>query len=163
MADSREQINYFLDMESAKGEAQTSGFSEQVKVLSWNFGGQSQSTVGRTSGSGAGQVEMSAVTVVTEMDAATTKLASYLTQGKHLDTATLTATKSGSSNGAYITVKLTEVFVSRLNVQASGQVPIVNITLTYKSISTVYKKQSEQGTLVTAGTFSYDASTNVTS
>jgi len=163
MAEMREQVDYFLDMAAAKGESQQSGFTDQIKVLSWNFGGQSESTVGRTSGSGAGKVTMAPFNVVTEMDTATTKLTSFLTQGKHLDTATLTAVKNGSNNGAYITIKLTEVFVQRLSVQASGQVPVVNLTFTYKSIHTEYKKQTAQGTLVTGGTHSYDAATNVTS
>ena len=163
MAEQREQVDYFLELDVAKGESKQTGFTDQIKVLSWNFGGVSESTVGRTSGSGAGKVTMQPLNIVTEMDAGYTKLAGFLTQGKHLDKGTLSAVKNGADNKPYITIKMTEVFVAKLSVQASGQVPVVNISLTYKSISTEYKKQNEKGNLETTGTHTYDAMENKTS
>jgi len=156
-------VDYFLKLQGAEGESQQINFSDQIKVLSWNYGGYSESTVGRTSGSGAGKVTMQPLNVVCEMDAGYTKMAGFLTQGKHLSQAVLSAVKNGSNNQAYVTLTMTEVFVANLGVQASDQVPIVNVSLTYKSIHTEYKKQNETGNLVSAGTHTYDASTNQTS
>jgi type VI protein secretion system component Hcp len=62
-----------------------------------------------------------------------------------------------------MTMELKEIFISHLNVSAADQVPVVNISLTYKSILTTYMKQQTDGTLVTSGTHNYDASTNLTS
>lgn len=156
-------VDYFLKLQGAEGESQQVNFSDQIKVLSWNFGGYSESTVGRTSGSGAGKVTMQPLNIVCEMDAGYTKMAGFLTQGKHLSQAVLSAVKNGSNNQAYVILTMTEVFVANLGVQASDQVPIVNVSLTYKSIHTEYKKQNETGNLVSAGTHTYDASTNQTS
>jgi type VI secretion system secreted protein Hcp len=163
MAEQKDGVDYFLKLQGAEGESQQTNFSEQIKVLSWSFGGSSESTVGRTSGSGAGKVTMQPLNVVCEMDAGYTKMAGFLTQGKHLTQGILSAVKNGSNNQAYITLTMTEVFVAKLSVQASTQVPVVNVSLTYKSIETEYKKQNETGSLVTAGTHTYDASTNQTS
>ena len=163
MAESSNGVDYFLNLQGAQGESQQTNFTNQVKAQSRNYGGYSESTVGRTSGSGAGKVTMQPLNVVCEMDAGYTKLASFLTQGQHLSQGTLSAVKNGSNNEAFVIITMTEVFVAKLNVQASTQVPVVNISLTYKSIKTEYKKQNDQGNLETAGTHTYDASTNQTS
>jgi type VI secretion system secreted protein Hcp len=156
-------VDYFLKLNGAEGESQHVGHTNEIRVLNWSWGGYSESTVGRTQGSGAGKVTMDPITIVAELDASFTKLAGFLTQGKHITSGTLSAVKQGSNNQDYITIKLTEIFVAAMNVSASGQVPIVNLTFTYKSINTQYKSQNQQGNLVTAGTHSYDASTNQTS
>jgi type VI secretion system secreted protein Hcp len=163
MADQKDGVDYFLKLQGADGESQQINFSDQIRVLSWNFGGYSESTVGRTSGSGAGKVTMQPLNIVCEMDAGYTKMAGFLTQGKHLTQGVLSAVKNGSNNQAFIIITMTEVFVANLAVQASDQVPIVNVSLTYKSIQTEYKKQNATGNLVSAGTHTYDASTNQTS
>jgi type VI secretion system secreted protein Hcp len=162
MADG-EGVDYFLNLSGITGESQQANFSNQIKVLSWNFGGYSESTVGRTSGSGAGKVTMQPLNIVCELDAGYADLAKGLTQGKHVGTGTLSAVKNGANNQAYITITMSEVFISQLTVQASSQVPVVNISMTYKSITTKYSKQGQDGTLTVAGTHTYDASTNVTS
>jgi type VI secretion system secreted protein Hcp len=156
-------VDYFLKLQGAEGESQQTGFTEQIHVLAWNFGGYSESTVGRTSGSGAGKVTMQPLNVTCEMDSGYTKLAGFLTQGKHLSQGVLSAVKNGANNEAYIIITLTEVFVASLNLEASSQVPVVNLALTYKSIHTEYKKQNASGNLETAGTHQYDATTNQTS
>jgi|SRR5215469_17349086 len=156
-------VDYYLKLDGAQGESQHANHTNEVHVLSWSWGGASESSVGRTSGSGAGKVTMQPLNIVAEVDAAFTKLAGFLTQGKHIATATLSAVKQGSNNQSYMTMALTEVFVANLNVSAADQVPVVNISLTYKSIVTTYLKQQVDGTLVTSGTHTYDASTNVTS
>lgn len=156
-------VDYFLKLSGAEGESQHTGHTNEIRVLSWSWGGYSESSVGRTQGSGAGKVTMDPISIVAEMDSSYTKLAGFLTQGKHIATGQLSAVKQGSNNQDYIVIKLTEIFVASMNVSASGQIPVVNLTLTYKSINTVYKKQNEQGNLTTAGTHTYDASTNQTS
>jgi type VI secretion system secreted protein Hcp len=156
-------VDYYLNLQGAEGESLQTGFTQQIRVLAWSFGGYSESTIGRTSGSGAGKVTMQPLNVTCEMDAGYTKLAGFLTQGKHITEGTLSAVKNGSNNEAYITIKLSEVFIASLNLEASSQVPVVNMSLTYKSINTEYKKQNTDGKLVSAGTHTYDASTNQTS
>lgn len=156
-------VDYFLKIDGAQGESQHLNHSSEIRVLSWSLGGSSQSTVGRSQGSGAGKVSMDPITVVAEIDSSYTKLAGFLTQGKHVSSATLSAVKNGSNNGDFLTIKLTEVFIAGMDVGSEGQVPVLNLTLTYKSINTTYKKQDQQGNLTTAGTHTYDASTNETS
>jgi type VI secretion system secreted protein Hcp len=156
-------VDYFLKLDGAPGESQHTNHTQEIHVLSWSWGGASESTVGRTGGSGAGKVMMHPLNIVAEVDAAFTKLAGFLTQGKHITSGTLSAVKQGSNNGHYMSIELKEIFISNLNVSAADQVPVVNISLTYKSILTTYMKQQTDGTLVTSGTHNYDASTNVTS
>jgi type VI secretion system secreted protein Hcp len=162
MAESTVGVDYFLDLQGAQGEAE-GNFKNQIRVLSWNYGGYNEATVGRSSGSGGGKVTMQPLNIVCELDQGYTKMAGFLTQGTHVAKAVLSAVKNGSGNGAYITITMQEVLVAKMNIQASNQVPVVNISLTYNSIVTEYKKQNAQGNLATAGTHTYTTSTNVSS
>lgn len=155
-------VDFFLDLPEAQGESQQTGFENQIKLLSWSYGGYSESTVGRSSGSGAGKVTMNPINVVAEVDKATTKLLNFLTKGQHLATGTLSAVKNGANNKAFMIIKLTEVFVSGLSIQASDQVPVVSMSLTYKSANTQYLMQTATGDLVNSAPHMYDASTNQT-
>lgn len=160
MAEATSGVDYFLNLQGAQGEAE-GNFANQIRVLSWNFGGYNEATVGRSSGSGGGKVTMQPLNIVCELDQGYTKMAGFLTEGKHVAQGVLSAVKNGSNNQAYVTITMKEVFVAKLNVQASNQVPVVNISLTYNSIVTEYKKQNAQGNLATAGTHTYTTSTNV--
>ena len=106
---------------------------------------------------------MRPISIVAELDSSYTKLSGFLTQGKHITSGTLSAVKQGSGNQDFISIKLTEVFIASLHISASGQVPVLNMELTYKSINTQYKMQNAQGNITTAGTHTCDASTNQTS
>ncbi len=156
-------VDYFLKLDGAQGESQHTNHTNEIRVLSWSYGGNSESTVGRTQGSGAGKVTMLPISIVAELDSSYTKLSGFLTQGKHIQSGTLTAVKQGSGNQDFVTIKLSEIFIASMHIAASGQVPVVNMELTYKSINTQYKMQNSQGNLTTAGAHTYDASTNLTS
>lgn len=153
-------LNYFLDIEEAKGESQQQGAKSQISVRRWNYGGHATSTVSQSGGLGAGKPVMHPVEIEAELDSSFAKLAGLLTKGKHLAKAELTALKqSGDGAKVFFTVTMEKVFVTNLHVEGQGDEPIAAFTLTYQTIKTEYKKQdSTSGTLTVAGTHEYDLS-----
>ena len=156
-------VDYFLDLATVPGESVASGHTNQIQVTSWSWGGSQTSTVSATTGSGAGKVSLSDLSLTIEFDKSSPKLLQGLTRGTHYTTATLSAVKSGANNANYFTLALTEVFIAGLQYSASGEVPMVSLSLTYKSFQMDYYSQDKEGTVTNAGTAKYDVTTNVTS
>ena len=156
-------VDYFLKLANVPGESTADKHSGEIQVMSWSWGGSQTSTVSATSGSGAGKVSLSDLNIMIEFDKAVPKLMQGLTKGTHYDTATLSAVKAGAGNANYMTLELTEVFISSLQFSASGDVPTVSVSFTYKSLQLDYFAQDKEGTVTNAGTAKYDVATNVTS
>ena len=156
-------VDYFLKLKDVPGESVSTHHTGEIEVLSWSWGGSQTSTVHATTGSGGGKVSLSDLNLMIHFDSSSAKLLKGLTIGTHYATATLAAQKSGASGGAnYMTIDLTEVFISSLQLSASGDVPSASLSLTYKSYTYNYFQQKADGTVTNAGTTSYDVTTNVT-
>lgn len=154
--------DYFFKLATIEGEATDKGYEKQIKVESFSWGGAQHSTISGSGGSGAGKVSMSDLSMTIVFDKAVPKLQQALTKGTHLATGTLSAVKAGGAGKPYLTVDLTEVFVSSLQYSGAGEVPAVSVSLTYKSNKITYFTQDAKGVLTAAGTTSYDVTTNVT-
>lgn len=155
-------VDYFLKMAPIVGESQAKNHVDEIQVLSWSWGGTQTSTVHGTSGSGAGKVSLSDLNIMIEFDKSSPKLLSGLTAGTHYAAATLSAVKAGAANANFMTLALTEVFISSMQLSASSDVPSVSISLTYKSFQYDYYIQAKDGTVTNAGTSTYDVTTNET-
>jgi type VI secretion system secreted protein Hcp len=156
-------VDYFLKLATVPGESVADKHSGEIQVQSWSWGGSQTSTVSATSGSGAGKVSLSDLNIMIEFDKSVPKLMQGLTKGQHYATAVLSAVKSGAGNANYMTLALTEVFIASLQFSASGEVPMVSVSFTYKSLQLDYYAQDKEGTVTNAGTAKYDVTTNVTS
>ena len=156
-------VDYFLNLKTIPGESVAQNHSAEIQVTSWSWGGAQTSTVSATTGSGAGKVSLSDLNLTIEFDKSSPKLMQALTKGQHIESATLAGVKSGAGNANYFTMALTEVFIASLQYSASGEVPMVSLSLTYKTFQFDYFSQDAEGTVTNAGTAKYDVTTNVTS
>jgi type VI secretion system secreted protein Hcp len=150
---------YFLKLDGVTGESAVPTHMNEISVLSWSWGGTSKATVGRTSGSGAATLTMYPVEIVALLDSGVSKLGDIFANGTHVATGTLCGMKTGSGEGDFLTISLTQIFIAAFSVNASGETPIVSLSLTYQSITTAYKKQQTDGTLVSTASYKYDATT----
>ena len=153
-----QQASYFLELSGASGESQESGFTEKIAIKRWQFVGTASSTVAQTQGSGGGKATLHPLELEADMDASFTKIAKLMTEGQHIATVKLTGIKlSGASSGKeYLTITLKQVYVSQLHLEGQSESPVMNMTLTYKSIKTDYKKQSGSGSLENTSPHTYD-------
>lgn len=156
-------VDYFLNLATVQGESVASGFTNQIQVLSWSWGGSNVSSVSGSGGSGAGKADISDLNIMINFDKSGPLLFKGMTSGTHYATAVLSAVKTGAANKPYLTVSMKEVFVTSLQLSASSEVPTVSVSFTYKSIEIEYSTQATNGTLTSTGAVNYDLSTNVTS
>jgi type VI secretion system secreted protein Hcp len=152
-------IEYHLKFGSIKGESAATKHKEEIELLSWSWGASNPTTfVG--SGMSAGRVSMSDLTITKRVDKASPKLLELLVTGKHADTATLTCSKQtgGKTPDDFLTIKLSEVYVSSYHTSggAGEDVGTESLSFSYGKIDYDYKEQKSDGSLVSAGDVEYD-------
>jgi len=153
-------VDYYLQLDGVQGEATTSGFENQIQLLSFSLGGSQVSSVAGTGGSGAGKVDLAHLSVMKYYDKSSPQLFKSLCSGTHIKTGVLSATKAGGNGKPFLKISLGELFVSSLNHSASSEIPTESVSFSYNTIKTEYSTQNEQGILTAVGAVNYDLKAN---
>jgi type VI secretion system secreted protein Hcp len=155
-------VDFFLKMDGVQGESQDANFKNQIQVLSFSWGASQVSSVGKTGGSGAGKVDLSDFSIMTNFDKATPNLFKSICAGTHVANGTFNAVKSGASGKAYLTLTFSEIFVSSLQVSGSTENPTVSLSFTYAKMKMEYYTQDDKGNVTLASSVTYDVAQNQT-
>jgi type VI secretion system secreted protein Hcp len=141
-------IEYYLKLDGIKGEAQTKGKENQIHVLAWSWGAHQQGTTQFGGGSGAGRVDMGDVTVTHPVDAASPLLMQACCSGKHFDSAVLVGRKVGGTALDFLTITLSEVFITSVSLGGSDggdEMPREQVTLSFATVDYSYQPQGKDG------------------
>jgi type VI secretion system secreted protein Hcp len=154
-------VDYYLKLDGIEGESVNAKFKNQIQLLSWNWGASQLSSVEATGGSGAGKVNLSDFCASTWFDKATPKFFKNICAGTHFKTGTLSAVKAGAKDSKpYLTVEMGELFVTGLSVNATEEIPTVNLSFSYNDISVEYGLQNGDGSITSTGAISYSLKEN---
>jgi type VI secretion system secreted protein Hcp len=153
-------VDYYLKLDSIEGEAVSTGFENQIQILSYSWGGSQHSSVAGTGGSGAGKVDLSDISFMKHYDKASPQMFKSLVSGTHIKTGVLSATKAGGGGKAFLKITLGELFVTSLQDSASSEIPTESVSFSYNTIKIEYSTQNEQGILTAVGAVSYDLKAN---
>jgi type VI secretion system secreted protein Hcp len=149
-------VDYYLQLDSIEGEAVATNYTNQIQILSFSWGGSQHTSVAGTGGSGAGKVDLSAISFMKHYDKASPQLFKALISGTHIKTGVLSATKAGAGGKPYLKISLGELFVTSLQDSASSENPTESVSFSYNTIKIEYSTQNEQGILTATGSVSYD-------
>jgi len=153
-------VDFFLQLDSIKGESMDSGHKDEITVLSWSWGASQVTSVSGSGGSGAGKASLSDLHVVKNYDVASVPLFKALLAGTHIKTGVLTANKAGGDGKPFLKVSLEELFVTSVQSSGSSEIPTESVSFSYNKIKVEYSKQNEQGVLTAAGSTTYDLKAN---
>jgi type VI secretion system secreted protein Hcp len=155
-------VDFFLKLDDIKGEATDKDHKDEISVLSWSWGAAQTSSVSSGGGSAAGKASVADLSIMKNYDNASVPLLKSLLAGKHIGNGTLTANKSGSTDGGkpFLKVTFTELFVTSVQSSGSSEVPTESVSFSYKSIKIEYSKQNDKGVLTASGSVTYDAKEN---
>jgi type VI secretion system secreted protein Hcp len=155
-------VDYFLKLDSVKGESTDAKHKEEIDVLSWSWGVNQTGTSSYGGGSGAGKANFQDVSFVHRIDKASPRLAQICATGEHIKSAQFVARKAGKEQQEYMVWKFTDLLVTA--VQPSGShaedMPMETVTLNYSKIEYEYKPQKPDGTLEGGVKFTYDLKQN---
>ena len=150
-----------LEIEGVEGESDEKGFKNQIKITHWEIAASAGSSVSQTGGSGGpGKGQPHPLHFIAPLDASGGPIVQKLYKGEHFPKAKLTAHRVGDGH-KIVEIDFKQVYVAHASVsQSPGTMPVMDVTLTYNSISYQYSKQKEQGIEGKTGKISYDSSQN---
>ena len=138
----------FLKLDGVPGESKTSGFEDQIDVLSFSWGASNPTSVSRGGGSASGRVDMSSISIQKEVDKASPKFMEAVCWGKHFADGTLTVRESsGDKPLEYYVLELKQVFVDSFSVGGASQggKPSESVSFSFAEIKLKYTAQDEKG------------------
>ncbi len=157
-------VDYFLKIDGIEGESTDTKHAKEIDVDAWSWGeSQTGSSVPGGGGGGAGKVSMQDFSFVMKFNKASPKLMLACATGKHVKSARLAVRRAGQGQQDYLTFTFLDVLVSSYQTggtEASGLVPLDQVSLRYAKIEVEYKTQKPDGSLVVAGQFKYDLKLN---
>ena len=134
----------FLKIEGVDGESTDAKHKGEIEILSFSWG-VSQAITGTVSSSGtfSGQrCDMTAVTIVKQLDKSSPKLAQACAAGEHFKGATLTLCRAAGDKQPYMKYKLSDVLLESVrtggSTQGEGGVPTEEVGLRYAKIELEY-------------------------
>ncbi len=159
---SAEKTVGYLKIAGINGECTDDGFNNWVKVIGWQWGGVSGSTVGQTSGSsGAGKVQHGPISVRVYLDSAGAEFWDMMNKGDHKDSLSMVIMRLGQNKKA-LSIDAQEVYCSSygLTHTSTDHLPELDLNFTWGVAKVEYFKQDKLGNTVSTGTKTFDATTN---
>jgi type VI secretion system secreted protein Hcp len=155
----------YLYLDGIPGESQKEGAKDWIEIFSFSNGVTNHSSVAGGTGSGAGKVEFSSISVTKQLDKASTKLALNNMKGTHIAKGTIIVRQSGGSETTqvYFQYDLQEVFVDSMSWGAAaggGGKPSESVSFSFNQIQISYWQQNPQGGQDLVGKVGWNVSTN---
>ena len=141
-------VEILMKIAGVDGESLTKGYEKAIDVLSVSLGASNPSSVSSGSGSGAGKVDISSISLQKNVDLASAKLFQQCCSGKHFDDATLVFREAGGDSPVeYWTIKLKQVFIDSISWGASsgGGKPSESVSVSFAEITFEYYSQDDKG------------------
>ncbi|MCF6263452.1 MAG: type VI secretion system tube protein Hcp [Xanthomonadales bacterium] len=110
-------MSNFLKLDGIDGDCVVSGYEDQIKCDSWNWGASNPSNMHDSTGGAAGSGNVADLIVTKTMDKASPNLYKACSYGRHFPEVTLTCTKSGTEGGdvKWLEIILKKVIISSVS------------------------------------------------
>lgn len=141
-------VEIFLKIPDVDGESLAKGHEKEIEVFSFSLGASNPSSVATGGGSGAGKVDLSALSIQKQVDLASAKLFQKCCMGKHFDNATLVIREAGGDAPVeYWTIKMKQVFIDSISWggSAGGGKPSESVSMSFAEVAFEYYSQDEKG------------------
>ncbi|MDK2126548.1 Hcp family type VI secretion system effector [Parachitinimonas caeni] len=138
----------FLKIEGVQGESIDAAHSNEIEVLSFNWGMAQGSSMHTGTGGGSGKISVEDVTFTHFIDKSSPILIQHCFSGKHLPKAELTVRKAGNTPLDYFKVIMTDVMVTSVTAggsNADGQRVVETVGLSFSKVEIEYQPQGKDG------------------
>lgn len=152
--------DFYLDVDTIKGESEAVGFENQMQIQSWSFGANNQGSSKLGTGMGTGKVSLQDFHFTIENGKASVQLFLATCKGNHIPQAILSCRKTGGDGTPYTYYKVTfgDLVISSFQTggHAGGGLPIEQCSFNFTKITHEYFQQKKDGSVSLTNTVSYD-------
>jgi type VI secretion system secreted protein Hcp len=140
-----------LKLGDIKGESQDEKHKDEIDLLTFDWSVENGGSMSRGGGGGTGKATFADIVFTHHVDKASPALWKACAIGEHIKDGTLTASKSGKGPQDFLTMKLSDVIVTRVAKSATGGKGNAEIVETVKmqaaNVEVEYKPQKADGSL----------------
>ncbi|MBI4893670.1 MAG: type VI secretion system tube protein Hcp [Acidobacteria bacterium] len=159
-----ENVDYFLRIDGIDGECRKPGFEKCMEMFDWGFSESQDGSASSPSASAQGRVSMSDFNFSKVVDTATPKLLQNLFKGTLVAKATLTARRTGATEGRpqpYLVWEFKDLIISAhsFNGNNGGGTPTESISFNFAEVKCYYR-QLKKGVLQGAVSGGWNLKTN---
>lgn len=151
--------DYYLKVDTVKGESQAVGMSDNIELDSFSFGASNPADIGG-GGLSAGKCSLSDFSFSCALDSSSFQILKSLYSGAHVATAVFTGRKSGGGGTPYnyLVVTMTNCYItSQSTGGGSTGTPTQSVSIAYEQIKYEYFTQdTSTGATSSAGTATYN-------
>ena len=122
-------VDFFLKLDQINGESADEKHKDEITVMSFSWGASQTTSVSGSGGSGAGKASLADLSIMKNYDAASTPIYKALLAGTHIKTGVLTAIKTGGDGSPFMTISLTELFVTSIQISGSAEIPMESVVV----------------------------------
>lgn len=146
---------WFLRLDGIAGESTDERHRGQIELGSWSFGVTNRGSTSPGSGATAARPDFAALQITAALSVASPKVFLAAATGLHISQALLSGVRPGSAQSDFLTIKLTDVTVTRSQLGAEPDAPAMDqFALAYARLEVAYLPTTATGaagTQVTAG------------
>lgn len=148
----------FLNLDGIKGESTDSKHKGEIDILSFSWGMSQLGAGHRGSGSGAGKVEVSDISITKYIDKSSPSIMTACATGEHIAKGKFTVRKAGGSSPLdYLTLDMEKVYISSYQTGGTGgELLTETIGLNFVKVKLEYWTQTEKGAKGENSNFSWD-------
>jgi type VI secretion system secreted protein Hcp len=157
-------VEIFLSIDGITGESQKSGAVGWIEIFSFSNGASNPSSVAFGTGSGAGKVDLSSLSLQKQLDMSSPFLFENCCSGTHASTAQMIVREATgtTTTQTYYQYDMTEVFVDSISWggAAGGGKPSESLSVSAKSLAITYWSQDATGVLTKVATKGWNQTLN---
>jgi type VI secretion system secreted protein Hcp len=157
-------VEIFLKLDGIDGESEKKDAESWIEIFSFSNGASNPSSVAFGTGSGAGKVDISSLSLQKQLDKASPKLFLNCCNGTHIAKGFMIVREAtgDATTKIYYQYDMTEVFVDSISWggAANGGKPSESLALSAKSLNVTYWPQDTKGTLGKKVVAGWDVSKN---
>lgn len=157
-------VEIFLTIAGITGESQKSGAEGWIEIFSFSNGASNPSSVAFGTGSGAGKVDLSSLSLQKQLDSSSPYLFENCCSGSHVATGNMIVREATgtTTTQTYYQYDMTEVFIDSISWggAAGGGKPSESLSVSAKSLAITYWSQAGDGTLTKVATKGWNQTTN---
>lgn len=157
-------VEIFLKLDGIDGESVKKGAEDWIELFSFSNGASNPSSVAFGTGSGAGKVDLSSLSLQKQLDKSSPKLFLNCCAGTHIAKGQMVVREAtgGDTTQTYFQYDMTEVFIDSISWggSAGGGKPSESVSVSAKSLQITYLPQDSTGQVGNKIVVGWDVSKN---
>ena len=157
-------VEIFLKLDGIDGESEKKGAEKWIEIFSFSNGASNPSSVAFGTGSGAGKVDLSSLSLQKQLDISSPKLFLNCCSGTHIAKGNMIVREAtgGDTTQIYYQYDMTEVFIDSVSWggAANGGKPSESLAVSAKSLQITYWPQDSTGKVGNKIVAGWDVSKN---